>query len=90
MTAKRDFEELFECLNRFEVRAIVVGAHAEPNRVDLLTAIDGVGFGEAWRGRAAGHFGSVPVFYLGREELKRNKRAAGRAQDLADLELLEG
>ena len=28
MTASRDFEELFECLNRHDVRAIVVGAHA--------------------------------------------------------------
>ena len=32
---------------------------------------------------------AVPVFYIGKAELVRNKRAAGRAQDLADVEALE-
>jgi hypothetical protein len=60
-----------------------------PNRVDFVTAIDGVTFDEAWRGRATGRYGSQPALYLGRTELIRNKRASGRAQDLADLEALE-
>jgi hypothetical protein len=59
-----------------------------PNRVDLLTTIDGVTFAEAWAGRVAGHFGSQPAFYLGKEEFIRNKRAAGRAQDLADIDAI--
>ncbi|MBA3888276.1 MAG: hypothetical protein H0X67_21505 [Acidobacteria bacterium] len=67
----------------------VVQLGVPPNRVDLMTAIDGVSFREAWDGRVAGQYGSVPVFYLGRTELIRNKRASGRAQDLADLEALE-
>jgi hypothetical protein len=60
-----------------------------PNRVDLMTAIDGVSFQEAWAGRVAGMYGSQSVSYLGRDELIRNKRASGRTQDLADLEDLE-
>jgi hypothetical protein len=60
-----------------------------PNRVDLITAIDGVSFADAWAGRASGHFGSASVSFLGRAELVRNKRAAGRPQDLADLDALE-
>jgi len=60
-----------------------------PNRVDLVMAIDGVTFEEAWGGRAGGTYGRQPVCYLGRAELIRNKRASGRAQDLADLESLE-
>jgi hypothetical protein len=59
-----------------------------PNRIDLLTAIDGVSFPQAWAGRVAGHYGEHPVFYLGLDELRRNKRASGRPQDLADLESL--
>lgn len=31
----------------------------------------------------------VPVCYIGKAELVRNKRATGRAQDFADLEALE-
>jgi hypothetical protein len=36
-----------------------------------------------------GRFGAVPVFYIGKAELVRSKRATGRAQDLADIEALE-
>lgn len=66
----------------------VIQLGVAPNRIDLLTVIDGVSFDEAWAGRASGHYGTQPVFYLGREELIRNKRASARAQDLADLETL--
>lgn len=60
-----------------------------PNRIDLLTAIDGVTFDEAWAGRVAGRYGAQPVHYIGRAELIRNKRASGRPQDLVDIEALE-
>jgi hypothetical protein len=59
-----------------------------PNRVDLITAIDGVTFEEAWAGRQAGQFGRQPVSYLGRTEFLKNKRAAGRPQDLADIDAM--
>lgn len=66
----------------------VVQLGVAPNRVDLVTSIDGVTFDEAWNGRAAGHYGSQPASYLGKAELMRNKRAVGRPQDLADLDSL--
>lgn len=58
-------------------------------RIDLLTGIDGVSFGEAWAGRlvvqlAAGKF---PV--IGKAELISNRWAAGRDKDQADLLVLE-
>jgi hypothetical protein len=67
----------------------IVQLGVAPNRIDLITAIDGVTFEEAWAGRAPGHFGRQPVFFLGRSEFLRNKRAAGRLQDLADIESIE-
>lgn len=67
----------------------IVQLGAPPNRVDLLTTIDGVSFGEAWAGRVSGQYGAQPARYLGLEELRRNKRASGRTQDLADLEALD-
>lgn len=60
-----------------------------PNRVDLMTSIDGVDFNSAWRGRVAGTYGSAAVFYLGKDELIRNKSASGRPQDHLDLAALE-
>ena len=66
----------------------VVQLGVSPNRVDLVTSIDGVTFAEAWNGRASGRYGSQPAFYLGKAELIRNKRAVGRLQDLADIDSL--
>jgi hypothetical protein len=60
-----------------------------PNRVDVLTSIDGVSFEEAWADRMQARFGGEPVAVLSREHLIRNKRASGRLQDLADIERLE-
>lgn len=59
-----------------------------PNRIDLMTSIDGVSFEEAWAGRIEGTFAGERVFFIGRDELARNKAAAGRPQDLADLDTL--
>ena len=38
--------------------------------------------------RVEGNYGAARVFFIGREEFLRNKRAAGRAKDLADIEAL--
>jgi hypothetical protein len=59
-----------------------------PNRIDLMTSIDGVDFATAWQGRVAGRYGDAAVFYLGKGELMRNKAAAGRPQDHLDLAAL--
>jgi hypothetical protein len=61
-----------------------------PVQVHLMTGITGVAWDEAWNSRQHGSYGNVPVFYIGREALIANKRAAGRTKDLADAEALEG
>ena len=60
-----------------------------PRRIDLLTSLTGLNFDEAWAERTPGLLGGLEVHFLGREALIRNKRALGRARDLADLESLE-
>ncbi len=60
-----------------------------PVRIDVVTAIDGVDFAEAWPARLLTRFADQPVGVLSREHLIKNKRAAGRTQDLADVEWLE-
>jgi hypothetical protein len=61
----------------------------EPVRIDLLTSIPGCTFDDAWEGRVAARYGSIDAFFIGRQALIESKRASGRKQDLADLELLE-
>lgn len=61
-----------------------------PQRIDLLTSISGVTWGEAWNGRQEVELGGHRVWAMGRDGLIRNKRASGRPQDLADVARLEG
>jgi hypothetical protein len=61
-----------------------------PNRIDLITGIDGVTFEEAWAHRVASAYGDQPVAVIGLDELIRNKSAAGRPQDLLDVQTLRG
>jgi hypothetical protein len=73
----------------FERPGRIVQLGAPPNRVDLITSIDGVSFEEAWASKVEGRIGNQPAWFIGREALIRNKRAAARPQVLADLDLLE-
>jgi hypothetical protein len=60
-----------------------------PARIDILTGISGVEFAEAWADRMIIRLGELEVPVIGREALIRNKRAAGRPRDLADVAELE-
>lgn len=66
----------------------VVQIGLPPRRIDVLTAVSGVEFDEAWPGRVTHRVGSLAIPFIGREALIRNKRASGRPKDLADLEAL--
>ena len=68
----------------------VVQLGLPPYRIDLMTGISGVVFGEAWDGRLDGVLFEVPVPFLGRDAFLRNKRASARPKDLLDVEALEG
>jgi hypothetical protein len=55
-----------------------------PSRIDLLTSISGVEFDDAWNNRITISVSGVSIPTIGREDLIRNKLAAGRPRDLAD------
>lgn len=55
-----------------------------PRRIDVLTQITGVGFDEAWTGRATAEVEGRTIHVIGREAFLKNKEAAGRPKDLAD------
>ena len=60
-----------------------------PNRIDILTSIDGVEFNDAWRQRVEINIEDVLVFVISRAHLIANKKTVGRPQDLADVDRLE-
>jgi hypothetical protein len=61
-----------------------------PVRIDVITAVDGVVFDDAWPERMPTTYGDVPTPVLSLNHLIINKEASGRPQDLADLDWLRG
>jgi hypothetical protein len=59
-----------------------------PNLIEMLTSIDGVTFEEAQASRQFFELEGRQIPYISRAILLKNKRAAGRAKDLADVEWL--
>lgn len=63
----------------------------EPNRIDILTSVTGVSWEEIWENKISDVFGSsnIPVCFIGKNQLIKNKIASGREQDLKDVKRLE-
>ena len=60
----------------------------EPVQIHVMSAISGVSWDEVRRDQAMGTCGRHQVAFLGRETFLRNKRAAARPKDLADIDAL--
>jgi hypothetical protein len=60
-----------------------------PMRIEILTKISGVRFEDCYRKRTVADLGGVRANIISREDLKANKRAAGRSKDLNDLDNLD-
>ncbi len=60
-----------------------------PNRIDLLTTIDGVVFDDCYPLKLEVVIDNLIVNVIDLDNLKKNKKASGRLQDLADLEKLQ-
>ena len=74
----------------FSTPGQVVQLGVPPVRIDIITSITGVSWDVAATNKVEGAYGDIPLFYIGRDDLIRNKRSTGRAKDLADIEALEG
>jgi hypothetical protein len=62
----------------------------EPVQIHVMSNVSGVTWEEAWAGRVEARCGSHDLSFIGRGEFIRNKRAAGRLKDLADIEAIGG
>jgi len=70
--------------------ALVFQIGVAPKRIDILTSVDGLKFEDAFSGSEIVDIDGIPVRVLSIPDLVKNKKAAGRLKDLADVELLEG
>jgi len=59
-----------------------------PNRIDLMTSPKGVDFDNCYASREEIEIEGLRINLIDLKNLKKNKKATGRHQDLADLESL--
>jgi predicted nucleotidyltransferase len=60
-----------------------------PNRIDILTTLKEIKFKDCYKARIEIEIQGIKINFIDLENLKLNKRATGRPQDLADAENLE-
>ena len=60
-----------------------------PNRIDILTALKEVNFEDCYKEKVEVEIQGLQISFIDLENLKQNKRATGRPQDLADADNLK-
>jgi hypothetical protein len=60
-----------------------------PNRIDIITTPDGIDFETCYNSKLEIVIDDISINFIDLDNLKKNKKASGRLQDLADLENLE-
>jgi len=80
------FGDLALSASDFEQAGVVVQLGREPQRIDILTFATGLEFTDAYEHRMIVEIGGLEVPFVSLDDLRANKRAAGRLRDLADLE----
>jgi hypothetical protein len=83
------FESLGLRLEDFLEPGQIIQLGHPPNRIDLLTSLTGVSFEACYEKRVILDNEDLRINFIDLANLKANKKAAGRHQDLADLENLK-
>ena len=67
----------------------VIQIGIEPNRIDILTDIDGVDFSKAWQNKNEVNFDGLITYSLSLDDLILNKSSTQREKDKLDLVYLK-
>ena len=83
------FESLDLKAEDFLVADQIIQLGYPPNRIDLITTLVAVDFEECFAVREEAMIDGTAVNFIDIENLKKNKTASGRPQDIADVANLE-
>ena len=83
------FESLGLQVEDFLEAETVIQLGHPPNRIDLIMGAPGVNFNTCYESRIEIEIDDITIPFIDLENLKKNKRASGRLQDLADIQNLE-
>jgi hypothetical protein len=75
-------------VNDFTKEGNVIQLGYPPLRIDLLTKIDGVEFDECFKNKLVVQIEELSVYFIGYQDLLKNKKESGRRRDLDDIDNL--
>jgi hypothetical protein len=89
-SAFRDFGMPDEMISEdiFLEKNKVIRIGVPPVRLEVITSASGVDFNECYSNREVFEVDGIPINFITLQDLKKNKRAAGRHKDLEDIEHL--
>jgi len=89
-SAFRDFGMLDEAISKdlFLEKNKVIRIGVPPVRLEVITSASGVDFNECYSNREVVEIDGIPINLISLQDLKKNKRAAGRHKDMEDMEHL--
>ncbi len=69
---------------------VIIQLGIPPNRIDIVTGLSGVDFEQVWADCVEAELDGLAVRFISKDLLLKNKAAAGRTRDLADIEEITG
>jgi hypothetical protein len=75
--------------NTFTEPDVVFQIGIAPRRIDIFTSIDGVDFREAWKSKIDIEVEDLPLPFISKKDLIKNKESTGREKDRLDAALLK-
>ena len=82
------FESLGLLKKDFMENDSIIQLGYEPDRIDIMTSVAGLDFATSYKRVVKTEYDGEEIFLISIDDLKINKKAAGRLQDLTDLEKL--
>ncbi len=79
--------EIFE--DTFTKKGIIFQIGVAPRRIDFITYIDGVNFKHAHKTKETINLENLPLPFLSKENLIKNKESTGREKDKLDIKYLK-
>ena len=82
------FKSLELSVKDFNKKGKIIQLGYEPVRMDIMTSIQGGSFRQIWKNKAIGTYGGEKVYFIGLNELIKNKKLSTRREDKIDLDIL--
>jgi hypothetical protein len=97
--SKKNVDKVLVVLSKFGLKNVprayfnekgnVVRMGMPPTKIEILTGASGVEFSDCYKRKKVVKVGDLKMNFISKSDLLKNKLAAGRMKDLADLEALQ-